>query len=97
MVARFPESEAIMPRRTLTSRAYQLAADPESQVRMQRSGSLGDNSQKTRWGLIGFALFIARASSTFHQSDTPSSIFSRQARSVLRRSNGKRSWRVSLL
>ena len=31
MVARPPESEAIMPRRSLRSRANQLAAEPESE------------------------------------------------------------------
>jgi hypothetical protein len=32
---------------------------------MQFSGSLGESSQKTRSGLIGFAEFMARASRTF--------------------------------
>ena len=43
-----PDSEAIMPRRIFRSLAYQLAADPESQVRMQLSGSREESSQKTR-------------------------------------------------
>src|SRR3954469_8426817 len=51
IVARLPEPDAIMPRRTLMSRAYQLADVPESADRMQSSGSRGDSSQKTRSGL----------------------------------------------
>src|SRR5688572_1671255 len=35
MVARFPESDAIMPVRIFNSLAYQLAPDPESAVSMQ--------------------------------------------------------------
>ncbi len=73
-----------MPRRILMSRAYQLAAEPESLERMALSGSRFDSSQKTRCGLIGLASFIARASSTFHQSATLASIRLRQLRSVLR-------------
>src|ERR1043166_671923 len=48
MVARFPESDAIIPRRTLRSRANQLAAEPESATIMQLSGNRGDSSQNTR-------------------------------------------------
>src|ERR1700738_3567617 len=47
--------EAIMPRRIFRSRAYQFAHDPESLVRITRSGSLGDSSQATRCGLTGLA------------------------------------------
>ena len=60
IVANVPETEAIMPRRILTSRAYQLVPEPVSQAMMHFSGSLGDNSQKTRCGLSGSASFIAR-------------------------------------
>src|SRR5207248_11319828 len=59
MVARFPESDAIIPRRIFKSRANQFAAEPESATIMQLSGKRGDNSQKTRWGLIGLASCIA--------------------------------------
>src|SRR5216110_1382397 len=64
IVARLPESEAIIPRRTFRSRAHQLVDDPESAQRMQRSGSFGESSQKRRCGLIGLASFIARAFNT---------------------------------
>src|ERR1700740_3209928 len=72
IVARVPDKEAIIPRRILRSRANQLAADPESEDRIQLSGKREDNSQKTRCGLIGSALVIARASRTFHHSLIPS-------------------------
>src|SRR6059058_885071 len=68
IVARLPLSDPIMPRRNLRSRAYQLATEPESAEITQSSGRRFDASQKTRWGLIGFASFIARASSVFHHS-----------------------------
>jgi hypothetical protein len=41
-----------MPRRMRISRAYQLAAEP-SQVRIAPAGKRGENSQDTRWGLMG--------------------------------------------
>src|SRR6185295_13637905 len=50
IVARLPDSDPIMPRRNLRSRAYQLAVDPESAARMQLSGSREDNSQNTSSG-----------------------------------------------
>ena len=82
MVARFPERLAIIPRRIFKSRANQFAVLPLSEERMQFSGSLGESSQKTRSGVIGFAEFMARASSTFHQSAMFLSIVSRQDLSV---------------
>src|SRR6266545_362583 len=81
IVARVPESDASIPLRTLTSRANQFAAEPESEVRMQLSGSREESSQNTRWGLIGSASVIARASISSHQSRTCFSIRSRQERS----------------
>src|SRR2546423_5764507 len=66
MVARFPESDAIIPVLIFKSLANQEAEDPESAERMQFSGSLFDNSQKTRCGFRGYAAFIARASNIFH-------------------------------
>src|SRR5690606_40502388 len=53
MVARVPESEPRMSPRNLMSRAYQLAADPESQVTIAFSGMRDESSQKTRCGLTG--------------------------------------------
>jgi len=64
---------------------------------MQRSGSFGDSSQNTRSGLIGFALVMARSSTSFHHSVISFSIFSRQLRSVLRCSIGMSARSVSLL
>src|SRR5690348_17750511 len=66
IVASPPESEAIMPSRIFRSRAYQLAEEPESDERMQLSGSRDESSQNTRSGLIGSAAAIARDSSTCH-------------------------------
>src|SRR5207248_8737507 len=47
MVESPPDSEAIMPRRMRMSREYQFAAEPESQVRMARSGRRLERPQKT--------------------------------------------------
>ena len=44
MVASVPESEPIIPWRRRTSRAYQLAAEPESEVTMAPSGSRLESS-----------------------------------------------------
>ncbi len=95
IVARFPESEAIIPSRIRTSRAYQFADEPESAERMARSGRRRDSSQKTRCGFTGSAGFIARASSTFHQRRTSASIRSRQVVSSLGRRSGRSARSVS--
>src|SRR5271166_822171 len=78
MDARPPESEVIIPRRILRSRAYQLAQEPESLVTIAPSGRRGESSQVTRCGLTGFAGCMARSSGVFHQSLTLRSTFSRQ-------------------
>ena len=95
MVASPPESDAIMPGRSLRSRAYQAALEPESPVTMQPSGSRGDSSQNTRCGLSGSASFIARASSTRHQRATLRSTSARQRRSGLGLSKGSSARSVS--
>jgi hypothetical protein len=79
-----PDSEAIIPSRILSWSAHQLAEEPESEAVMQRSGSHGLNSQKTRCGLIGSASFMARPSTTCHQRAMLCSISSRHDRSALR-------------
>src|SRR5262252_1712515 len=79
MEARPPEREAIMPRLILISRAYQLAHDPESLVRITRSGSRGDSSQVMRCGFTGLAGCVARSSRVFHQLAKFDSIFLRHA------------------
>src|SRR5439155_16533932 len=90
-----PDSEHIMPRRILRSRAYQLAQDPESLVMIARSGRRGDNSQATRCGLIGSAGCIARSSSVFHQSRVQPSMLLRQVWSDFSSKNGNRERKVS--
>src|SRR6185437_8052940 len=95
--ARPPESEHIMPRRILRSRAYQLAHEPLSLVMMARSGSRGDNSQATRCGLIGLAAACARASSVFHHSRIQPSMVPRHVRSLLSCSIGSNALSVSAL
>src|SRR3569833_2652363 len=75
MLARLPESDASMPRRSLRSRAYQLAAEPESAATMQRSGKRGDNSQNTRCGYMGRVLLYARATRSFPHAEPIFSIF----------------------
>src|SRR5699024_1888869 len=97
IVARFPESEAIILSLTFKSRANQFADEPESEVRITFSGNFGDSSQKTRCGLIGLASFIARDSMTFHQSSISSSSFFFQVRSSLYFTNGNSASRVNLL
>ncbi len=97
MVASPPDSDAIIPCRIFRSRAYHLAAEPESQVRMQLSGRRDDNSQNTRCGLIGLASFIARSCSTCHQRDTLSAIWSRHAWSCFARKCGISARSVALL
>src|SRR4051812_45409438 len=47
IVARLPESDAIIPLRSTTSRAYQFAAEPESAASTQPSGRRDDSSQNT--------------------------------------------------
>src|SRR5205085_3242131 len=97
IVARFPDSDPIMPRRNFRSRAYQLAVDPESAEMMHLSGNRFDASQKTRCGLIGFASFMARSSRTFHHVFTSSSIFVRQSRFVFGLRSGMSARNVSAL
>ena len=80
IVASVPESDPFIPERILMSRAYQLAAEPESAARMQPSGSRGESSWNTRCGLSGSASCIARRSISCHQSRTSFSILSRQPR-----------------
>jgi hypothetical protein len=84
-----------MPRRNFKSRPYQLATEPLSAVTMQWSGKRGESSQKTRWGLIGSASFMARLSSTFHQSVRLSLIVSRHFVSVFCSSSGNRARKVA--
>ncbi len=84
-----------MPRRILTSRAYQLAQEPESLVMIAWSGSRGDSSKATRWGLIGSAATMARASSFSSQSARHCLISPRHFRSVFSVSSGNRARRVS--
>ena len=95
IVASVPESDAIMSRRSLRSRANQFADEPESAVRMQRSGSRDESSQKTRCGLIGSASSWARRSISCHQSWTLSAICSCQPRSVFSSSSGRSARSVS--
>src|SRR5215471_13383493 len=97
MVARLPDREAIIPSRIFISLANQLAVEPESAVRMQSLGSLEDNSQKTRCGLIGLASFMARASITFHQRSISFSICFLQLLSVFLFNNGMSACNVLLL
>src|SRR5688500_12152016 len=64
IVARLPDSDAIIPSRMFSSRAYQLASDPESAVMIHLSGRSGDNDQKTNCGFNGEASFSARTASS---------------------------------
>ncbi|CAN5437024.1 hypothetical protein BH18ACT1_BH18ACT1_16350 [soil metagenome] len=92
-----PDSDERIPLRILMSRAYQLAAEPESALIITSSGRRGDSSQNTRWGLTGSASFMARASTMRHQRSTSASMPARQERSSLRRSIGRRARRVARL
>ena len=97
MLASVPESEAIMSLRRRRSRANQLAAEPESEVRIARSGRRRESSKNTSCGLIGSAGAIARFSITRHHSPTLRSIDSRQLRSCLRSRCPSRARRVGAL
>src|SRR3546814_10199787 len=59
-----------MPRRSFRYRAYQFAAEPESDAMMQFSGKRGDSSENTRCGLTGEASIMARSSIRSHHSLT---------------------------
>ena len=69
----------------------------ESEERMQLSGNRGESSQNIRCGLIGSALFMARASSTFHHSSISFSSICRHDRSSLRFKSGMSARSVSAL
>src|SRR6185437_4644108 len=97
MVARLPESEALIPLRIFISRANQSAEVPESEDKMQLSGNSFDSSQNTLSGLIGSALFIALASITFHHSCIFFSISSRQLLSSFLFNSGNNAFKLSLL
>ena len=56
-----------MPRRILISRAYQLATDPESPVRMQFSGRSGRKLPEYPLWIKRICRAHRRASSTFHE------------------------------
>src|SRR3954470_2417105 len=55
LVARVPASDPRPPARNFRSRAYQLAAEPESEVTIALSGRRGFSSQNNSIGLIGSA------------------------------------------
>ena len=77
-------------------RAHQFVADPESEVKMARSGSRGDSSAATAWGLTRPSkLCPARSAMIRFQVRTFFSISSRQDRSCLRRSSGMSCFSVS--
>ena len=93
MVASVPDSE---PRCSVAvnfrCRAYQLAADPESDETMALAGSRSESSQNSRWGLTIPSLSLsvmAWRCMVSHQPDTLASTVSRQDRSSLRVSNGR--------
>ena len=97
MVARLPESEPIIPLRKSRWRAYQVAVDPESALKMARSGSRLFSSWNTYAGLRGFASTAARSAMSLRQSRTSCSIFCRHDRPCLRLRFGKSARKVSAL
>ncbi|MNS58766.1 hypothetical protein D3C72_916950 [compost metagenome] len=94
MLASPPDTDPIMPSRNCTSRAYQLAADPESQVTMQCSGRRLDNSRNGRWGLTPLALTMARATTVSRQRDTRFSMPFTQRSDALGSSLGSKACKV---
>ncbi len=84
-----------MPRRIFRSRANQLAHEPESLVRITRSGRRGDSSQTTRWGLTGMAGCMARSCIRSHQLESPLASSSRKPPSVFWISSGRSALSVS--
>src|SRR3546814_13067352 len=97
MLASLPDSEPIMPRRSLMSRAYQFVCEPQSPHRITSCGSFGDSPQHTSCGLIGSADAIERASESSHQVATRYSMLSRPLRSSLDRKNAVEGKSVTLL
>src|ERR1051326_836160 len=97
IVARLPESDAIMPLRIFKSLANHAAVDPESAERIQLSGSRFESSQKTYCGLMGFAVLYALASSTLHHLSISLIIFSCQFLSSFLFNRGINSLNVSRL
>ena len=83
--------------RILDERAHQFVAEPESAVRMQRSGSRALSSWRTSCGFSGSAASCARSATISHQVATLDSISWRQERSSLRSSSGVSARSVSLL
>ena len=59
MVASVPESDPRTSPRIRRKRAYQFAADPESEVTIALLGSRSDSSHTIRMGLTGLASSIA--------------------------------------
>ena len=97
IVASVPDSDACIPLRIAMCRAHQFVADPESEVRIARSGSREDSSAATACGLTRPPkLWPARSAMMRFQVRTFFSISSRQERSSLRRSSGMSCFRVSL-
>ena len=95
IVASVPEMPAFIPARSFRWRAHQLAAVPESAVRMHLSGRSGESSWNTRCGLTGSPGSIARSSSIRQLRSTLRSICSRHDRSVFRSSSGSSARRVA--
>src|SRR5690606_7499125 len=88
MVARLPDSEAIIPSLILMFLAYQKAEVPESAVKIHRSGSRGESSENNFCGLMGSATCSARCATVSHQSLTWCWISSCHDRSSLYCSKG---------
>ncbi|KAG1166110.1 hypothetical protein G6F35_018385 [Rhizopus arrhizus] len=94
MLARPPDTEPIMPSRSCTSRAYQLAAEPESQVTMHCGGKRRDSSTNGRWGLIPLACTIARSTTVSRQRATRFLIPFRQRSDFFSSSRGSKACKV---
>src|ERR687890_1982108 len=91
-----PERDPFMEGLSFMSLAYHPVAVPQSHETMTSSGSFGESSQNTLCGFSGFALFIARASTTFHHRKTPLSTLWHHERSVFLSRSGMRACKVCL-
>src|SRR5919201_2162849 len=59
IVARVPDSDAMLPFFIFSCRAHQFVDEPESAVTIASAGRRCESSQTTRWGFIGSPSIIA--------------------------------------
>ena len=97
MLARFPDSECICPRRTGMWRAHQVAIVPLSQVTIASASSRRPSSCASTCGFIGESVRVARSSISSSQLFIRCCAVSRNPRSAFRVSKGRSACNVRAL